>query len=118
MELASQLSPLTTNGEFDEESIRMYLSTGYIPTPKSIFKDICKLPAGSYALFDLNQSTKSITSYWELEEVKPRDIPYDQAKKELKALLQDAVKIRLQSDVAYGSFLSGGIDSAPSFVYG
>ena len=112
LELASQLSPLTTNGELDEESIRMYLSTGYIPTPKSIYKDISKLPAGSYAKFDLNQLTKSITSYWELEEVKTRNIPYDQAKQELKALLQDAVKIRLQSDVSYGSFLSGGIDSA------
>ena len=112
LELASQLSPLTTNGELDHEAIQMYLSMGYIPTPKSIYKDICKLPAGSYARFDLNQSTKSITTYWELEQVKTRNIPYQQAKQELKTLLQDAVKIRLQSDVSYGSFLSGGIDSA------
>lgn len=112
LELASQLSPLTSNGELDHEAIQMYLSMGYIPTPKSIYRDICKLPAGSFALFDLNQSTKSITSYWELEQVKTRNIPYQQAKQELKVLLQDAVKIRLQSDVAYGSFLSGGIDSA------
>lgn len=112
LELASQLSPLTSNGDLDDESIRMYLSTGYIPSPKSIYKDIRKLPAGSFARFDLNQLTKSITSYWELEDVKTKNIPYHQAKQELKALLQDAVKIRLQSDVAYGSFLSGGIDSA------
>ena len=112
LELASQLSSLTSNGELDHEAIHMYLSMGYIPTPKSIYKDICKLPAGSYARFDLNQLTKSITSYWELEQVKTRNIPYQQAKQELKTLLQDAVKIRLQSDVAYGSFLSGGIDSA------
>ena len=112
LELASQLSPLTTSGELDEESVKMYLNTGYIPTPKSIYMDIRKLPAGSYAQFDLNQSSNSITSYWELEEVKTRNIPYDQAKQEFKALLQDAVKIRLQSDVSYGSFLSGGIDSA------
>lgn len=112
LELSSQLSPLTTNGELDEESICMYLNLGYIPTPKSIYKDISKLSAGSYAQFDLKKSTKSITSYWELKEVKTRNIPYHQAKQELKALLQDAVKIRLQSDVSYGSFLSGGIDSA------
>ena len=112
LELASQLSSLTSNGELDHEAIQMYLCMGYIPTPKSIYKDICKLPAGSYARFDLDKSTKSITSYWELQEVKTRNIPYLQAKQELKALLQDAVKIRLQSDVAYGSFLSGGIDSA------
>ena len=112
LELASQLSSLTSNGELDHQAIQMYLSMGYIPTPKSIYKDICKLPAGSYALFDLNQSIKSITSYWELGQVKTRNIPYQQAKQELKTLLQDAVKIRLQSDVSYGSFLSGGIDSA------
>ena len=112
LELASQLSSLTSNGELDHEAIQMYLSMGYIPTPKSIYKDICKLPAGSYARFDLNQLTKSITTYWELEQVKTRNIPYQQAKQELKTLLQDAVKIRLQSDVSYGSFLSGGIDSA------
>ena len=112
LELASQLSPLTTSGELDKESIKMYLNMGYIPTPKSIFKDIAKVPAGSYIQFDLNQSTKSVTPYWELKEVKTKKIPYHQAKRELKVLLQDAVKIRLQSDVSYGSFLSGGIDSA------
>ena len=69
LELSSQLSPLTTNGELDEESICMYLNLGYIPTPKSIYKDISKLSAGSYAQFDLKKSTKSITSYWELKEV-------------------------------------------------
>ena len=112
LELASQLSPLATSGELDKESIKMYLNMGYIPAPKSIYKDIAKVPAGSCVQFDLNQSTKSVTPYWELKEVKTKNIPYHQAKRELKVLLQDAVKIRLQSDVSYGSFLSGGIDSA------
>lgn len=112
LELASQLSPLTNNGKIDEESVLMYLNTGYIPTPKSIYKCINKLPAGSYAQFDLEKLTKSIVSYWKLEDVKPINITYHKAKKELKELLQDSVKIRLQSDVPYGSFLSGGIDSA------
>ena len=112
LELGSQLNTLTTQGKLDHEAIQMYLSTGYIPSPKSIYCDIRKLPAGHYAQFDLKNSTKSIISYWELEKVKKRNIPYNQAKQELKALLKDAVKIRLQSDVAYGSFLSGGIDSA------
>src|SRR5690606_23595720 len=44
--------------------------------------------------------------------VKIKDISYEDAKQELHELLLDAVKIRLQSDVPIGSFLSGGIDSA------
>ena len=103
---------MTTCGEIDNESIQMYLELGYIPTPKSIYTDIAKLQAGSYAKFDLNNSTKLIIQYWDIKPHKQKKISYNKAKLELKNLLLDAVKIRLQSDVTYGSFLSGGIDSA------
>ena len=112
LELSSQINSLTTCGEIDNESIQMYLELGYIPTPKSIYTDIAKLPAGSYAKFDLNNSTKLIIQYWDIKPQKQKKISYNKAKLELKNLLLDAVKIRLQSDVTYGSFLSGGIDSA------
>lgn len=112
LELCSQLGPLETNGELDVRAINSYLKTGYIPSPLSIYTDIKKLPPGTFSVFDLAKKTNTITTYWDLEKVTPRNIPYQQAKDELKELLEDAVKIRLQADVPYGCFLSGGIDSA------
>ena len=112
LELCSQLGPLETNGKLDVKAINAYLKTGYIPSPMSIYTDIKKLQSGTFAVFDLSNKSKTLSIYWDLEKVAPRNIPYQQAKEELKELLEDAVKIRLQADVPYGCFLSGGIDSA------
>ena len=111
LELCSQLTPLN-KGDFNQEAISIYLQTGYIPSPFSIYEGINKLPPGQYAIFDLDKNQVEIHSYWDLKEVKENKIPYEEAKEQLHILLIDAVKIRLQSDVPYGSFLSGGIDSA------
>ncbi|MDA9262611.1 asparagine synthase (glutamine-hydrolyzing) [bacterium] len=111
LELCSQLTPLN-KGNLNQEAISIYLQTGYIPSPFSIYEGINKLPPGQYAIFDLDKNQVEIHSYWDLKEVKENKIPYEEAKEELHSLLIDAVKIRLQSDVPYGSFLSGGIDSA------
>lgn len=112
LELCSQLGPLDTNGVLDPRAINSYLKTGYIPSPRSIYTDIKKLQSGTFAYFNLAKKTHSISTYWDLKKVTTRNIPYEKAKDELKELLQDAVKIRLKADVPYGSFLSGGIDSA------
>ena len=111
LELCSQLTPLN-KGNLNQEAISIYLQTGYIPSPFSIYEGINKLPPGQYAIFDLDKNQVEIHSYWDLKEVKENKIPYEEAKEELHSLLIDAVKIRLQSEVPYGSFLSGGIDSA------
>lgn len=111
LELCSQVAPLNT-GILNQEAISIYLQTGYIPSPFSIYEGINKLPSGQYAFFDLNNKRMKIHSYWDLKKVKEIDISYEDAKEQLHKLLIDAVKIRLQSDVPYGSFLSGGIDSA------
>ena len=111
LELSSQLAPLNKS-KLDQEAISIYLQTGYIPSPFSIYEEIKKLPPGQYATFNLRENKKEIHSYWDLKEVEESDISYEDAKEQLHDLIVDAVKIRLQSDVPYGSFLSGGIDSA------
>jgi asparagine synthase (glutamine-hydrolysing) len=111
LELCSQLAPLKKD-KLDHEAISIYLQTGYVPSPFSIYEGIKKLPPGQFATFNLKENKKEIFSYWDLNEVKENDISYEEAKEKLNDLIVDAVRIRLQSDVPYGSFLSGGIDSA------
>ena len=112
LELCSQIRPLLKNKSINEEAISIYLDTDYIPSPYTIAKNVFKLPPGNYMEIDFSTNKLTIEEYWNLKDVKIQDISYEDAKNELHELLKDAVKIRLQSDVPIGSFLSGGIDSS------
>ncbi|MDN3493747.1 asparagine synthase (glutamine-hydrolyzing) [Winogradskyella bathintestinalis] len=112
LEICSQIRPLLKNKKINEEAISIYLDTDYIPSPYTIAEHVFKLPPGNYMEIDFTTNSLEISEYWNLKKVKIQDISYDDAKKELHNLLKDAVKIRLQSDVPIGSFLSGGIDSS------
>lgn len=112
-EICSQLRPLISkNSKVSEEAVSIYLDCGYVPSPYSIIEGVYKLPPGNYMETDLINNLNTITEYWNLKPVKYRDISYEDAKNELHNLLIDAVKVRLESDVQLGTFLSGGIDSA------
>ncbi|MBT8268703.1 MAG: asparagine synthase (glutamine-hydrolyzing), partial [Bacteroidia bacterium] len=111
-EICSQIKPLLKDKQINEEAVSIFLDCEYIPSPYTIVQDVYKLPPGNYMEIDVTSNTKTIEEYWNLKDVETKDISYEDAKKELHELLKDAVKIRLQSDVPIGSFLSGGIDSA------
>lgn len=111
-EICSQLRPISDNKSINEDAVSMFLDCTYIPSPFTIYKDVHKLPPGKNLTIDLKNSKFEVKEYWNLKEVKDSGLSYDEAKNQLHILLKDAVKIRLQSDVPFGSFLSGGIDSA------
>jgi asparagine synthase (glutamine-hydrolysing) len=111
-EICSQLRPISQNKVIDEDAISMYLDCTYIPSPYTVYKDVYKLPPGNNIEIDLNTQKITIKEYWNLKEVTDEGLSYKDAKDQLHKLLKDAVKIRLQVDVPFGSFLSGGIDSA------
>lgn len=111
-EICSQIQPLSKNKIVNQEAVSIYLQTGYVPSPYSIYENIFKLPPGCNLIIDLENQSKSIEKYWDLKKVKTVSWSYQEAKEKLHNLLKDAVKIRLQSDVPLGSFLSGGVDSA------
>jgi asparagine synthase (glutamine-hydrolysing) len=113
LEICSQIRPMVSKqSEVSEDAISIYLQCGYVPSPYSIIDKIHKLLPGNYLIFDLNNKTKTMVEYWNLQPVEIKNISYFDAKEELHALLIDAVKIRLRSDVPVATFLSGGIDSA------
>ncbi len=99
--------------KISQEAFLTYLHLGFISHPLSIYENVFKLPAGSYAKIDLNSSPE-VTSYWDspaLVSSSPVSDP-KVAKRELHGLLQQSVKDRLISDVPLGTSLSGGIDSS------
>jgi asparagine synthase (glutamine-hydrolysing) len=110
------LSMLVGDGalEIDPEALRVYLELGYIPAPLSFHQDIHKLPAGHYLLVNARGIRR--VRYWDYRSIKTdlsmNSRPEGELVEELDALIQDAVKIRLMSDVPLGAFLSGGVDSA------
>lgn len=111
-EICSQLRPISQKKIINSEAVSMYLDCTYVPSPFTIYQDVYKLPPGNNLEIDLNTQKFTIKEYWNLKEVTDAGLSYEQAKEQLHKLLKDAVKIRLQSDVPFGAFLSGGIDSA------
>jgi len=93
-------------------AINEYLHLGYIPEPHSSYKNIYKFPAGSWAKLD-NKGFE-IKKYWDInDKISSRLITDEnEAKEKLKELLISSVKYRMISDVPFGTFLSGGIDSS------
>ncbi len=100
--------------DLDPLALMDYFSIGYVLAPKTVFKAVRRLPAGHMALLDLDGGGLSIRSYWDLashfQADKAPDAVADPAP--FLELLDDAVRIRLRSDVPVGAFLSGGVDSS------
>ncbi|MGD0711605.1 MAG: asparagine synthase (glutamine-hydrolyzing), partial [Bacteroidales bacterium] len=93
-------------------AINEYLHLGYIPEPHSIYDKIYKFPSGSWA--KLNSKGFEIKKYWNIDDKISDKLITDEneAKEKLKELLISSVKYRMISDVPFGTFLSGGIDSS------
>lgn len=105
--------PLVKKGlQVFKPSIHTFLYAGYIPEPFTIYKSIKRLPTGSYAL--LKNGDFAVKQYWKPEEKITPAVKKDftAAKAELKDLLESSVRYRMISDVPFGTFLSGGIDSS------
>lgn len=101
--------------EIDRDSFESYAKYGYVPNPKSIYKNVYKLEAASCISFQIdNKSIKkcSFFSYWNLNEHFGNDNEIDLSVEDLDKLLTDIVQDQMISDVPLGAFLSGGIDSS------
>ncbi|HBE25429.1 MAG TPA: asparagine synthase (glutamine-hydrolyzing), partial [Ktedonobacter sp.] len=96
--------------EINHIALDEYLVYRCVPTPNTLFKNVMKLPAAHILIYEGGQiSTKR---YWELPFTPTCQDDEATAVEHTLALLQDAVKVRLMSDVPLGAFLSGGVDSS------
>jgi asparagine synthase (glutamine-hydrolysing) len=97
--------------EIDHEGLLQYFYFGYIPDPSTAFRSIRKLPAGH--LMEFRNGAIKIRQYWNLPEYGTHPaISEQECLEELERRLQEAVRIRLISDVPLGALLSGGVDSS------
>jgi asparagine synthase (glutamine-hydrolysing) len=105
-------------GEIDRDALASYMRYSYVPSPKSIYRGINKLPAGTLLTIRRDGARSEPVPYWSLSQVAQAgvDAPFqgsDQdAVVQLETLLGDAVGLQQVADVPVGAFLSGGIDSS------
>lgn len=106
---ASEIKALLDLGHpsLDRSALRDFFTYKYIPTPKTIFQGIRKLPPAHTLIYD---GTLTISRYWQPESSTSLDHP-DTAFEQFSSLLQGVVNDHLLSDVPVGVFFSGGIDS-------
>lgn len=96
----------------DPEQLEIYLVLGYVPAPYSFFKGIRKLQAGHCLIINGEGLTEK--TYWEFPQIPEAEMrtDADAVLEEFEFLLRDSVRLRMRSDVPFGAFLSGGLDSA------
>lgn len=114
---ASEIKALATmpgfQKELDEVALYHYLTFANSPLPRTFFKGVRKLEPGSYLRMDRNVNGRSFR-YWDPGRFVPGDVQVDEREcaDEVRRLLRVAVQRRMVSDVPFGVFLSGGIDSS------
>lgn len=96
--------------DLDMTAFSDYLSLLYIPSPKSIFKAVKKLPAGHIAV--IRKESLLIAKYWDLSFHQHAFSNEDDIMEGLTSKLEEATRIRMISEVPLGAFLSGGVDSS------
>lgn len=97
----------------DWDAFRHYLAFGYTPADRSIFAGIAKLPPAHTA--SLRDGALSLRRYWSLPpgaSVPPPPGGTREVMARIRHELREAVRLRMESDVPLGVFLSGGIDSS------
>ena len=114
LSFASELSALrhlsTTPSQLNHEAMECYFTLGYVPAPMSIIEGVHKVSPAQTISFAAGALGSN--KYWHMQ---PKNVAYknlDEAGEVFEPLFSDAVKIRMESEVPLGAFLSGGIDSS------
>lgn len=95
--------------EIDNGALHDYLTFQFVPEPKTILKDIKILKPG-HTIKKTYGKPAEINRYYAVD-FKPSNASKDEKMEEIRKVLDDSVRLHMQSDVPVASFLSGGIDS-------
>src|SRR2546428_214473 len=110
---ASELGALLRHGnvplEIDTQALELYLTFGFIPAPWTIYRGVRKLPHAS-CLEARPGRDPTMSRYYRLEERRAVEV-VGPPEEEVRRVLEESVRRRLEADVPLGAFLSGGLDS-------
>ena len=112
---ASELGALVASSHFERkpnlDAIDSFLCLQYVPSPRTAFEGVRKLPPGC-RLVSENGRLGAPERYFELRFDRPVAGSFEDLTEQLRAQIEDAVRVRMVSDVPLGAFLSGGLDSS------
>jgi asparagine synthase (glutamine-hydrolysing) len=111
-ELKAILQDSSVPRELDWEALHDFLTFHYVPSPRTIFRGVRKLPPASYLVIDQARGQPEVRRYWDLRFAPDESRRDDDWLAGLRARLEDAVRSHLVADVPLGAFLSGGMDSS------
>ena len=109
-EVGALLSAGLTAARVDRVALDHYLACRFVPAPRTLFEGVSKLPAASTLVVEAEGSPR--VESWRRPPGAPIDADDDELATQLAERYTDAVERQMMSDVPYGAFLSGGVDSA------
>lgn len=92
------------------QALYHYFSFKNIPSPLSAYSDIKQLFPGEKLVFSDGQIEQSL--WWQLKFKEDSSLDEEVAAQHIRELLEDSIKLRMRSDVPFGAYLSGGVDSS------
>ena len=96
--------------DLDDVAIAEYLRLGYVPEPRTMFRAIRRVEAGTFIRF--TEQGKEIVRYWDPETFSVVSSRFSVAVEQARTLMERAVEKQVMSDVPVGVFISGGLDSS------
>ena len=120
--LASEIKAIRTlpHGPkaLDAATVDFFLRYGLIElTTQTVLRDVQRFEPGHFVKARVQEfATAPKQRFWDFPTTGIRKISLEDATQELRSLLDDSIRLRMRSDVPWGTTLSGGLDSS-SIVY-
>jgi asparagine synthase (glutamine-hydrolysing) len=111
-ELKSLLAVPALSRDIEPCAVDEYFAYGYVPEPRTIFKDVFKLSPGYSLTLKVGDSACHPKKYWDVPFKMHAPASEQETEQELIVRLQETVKSHMVADVPLGGFLSGGVDSS------